>query len=163
MVNFRLQQTSPVSSTHSGSTQRPNYPIPNQHGQTTLGHHQHQQSAKQNLYVPQPTQSQPIGQQQQMQTHPMPQHPLMNRASMQLSHDVHANMAAKAQSRTSSSSGGTSVQYPVSGSTGVGQPMGNANNMNNNNNSNTNNNNGNASANSNNNQKQEQRLTHEQV
>lgn len=83
---------------------------------------------------------------------------------MQLSHDMHANMAAKAQSRTSSSSGGTSVQYPVSGPAPVGQQMNNANSMNNNNNnSNTNNNNGNASANSNNNQKQEQRLTHEQV
>lgn len=157
-----MQQTSPVSSIHSGSTQRPNYPIPNQHGQSTLVHYQHQQSLKQQHFAQQPTQSQPVAQQQQMQSHQMLQHPLINRSSVQLSHDVPANISAKAQSSTSSSSGGNTVQYPASNSISVGQHLNIANNNINNNNSNNNNNNGNASANSNN-QKQEQRLTHEQV
>lgn len=145
---------------HSGSTQRPNFPIPNQQGQSTLVHHQHQQSLKQQHYAHQSTPSQPGVQQQQIQSHQMQQHHLMNRPSSHLSHDAHVNMGAKAQSRTSSSSGGTTVHYPISNSIASGQQISI---VNNNNNTNTNNNNGSASANSINNQKQEQRLTHEQV
>lgn len=157
---FRLQQSSPVSSITSGNNNRPQYSVLNQQGQLTPGPHQHLQLSKPQHYVQQAPSLQSVAQQQHMQH--LLSHQLMSRPSGQFSQDMQANIAGKSQSRISTSSGGTSVHYPVSNTVVVGQQPSIANNNNNNDNSNTNNN-GNPSGNSNNSQKQEQRLTHEQV